>query len=106
MAAHIEAQLRAFARKVARPGNAPAQLTRAPKMSMHQVTVGTVDTGTGTVQVQFNGAADTTGGVRYIQAYTATNPPQAGDIAWGHHNGTDFTVVGRHIVPNSTVILP
>jgi hypothetical protein len=104
--ASIEAQLAAFARKVARPGNTPAQLTRAPKMSMHQVTIGTVDTGNGTVHVQFNGADDITEGVRYIQGYTDTNPPADGHIAWGFHNGTDFTVLGRHVIPNSTVILP
>jgi hypothetical protein len=100
--ASIEAQLAAFARKVARPGNTPAQLTRAPKLSMHQVTVVASDAGTGTAHIQFNGSDEVTEGIRVVPPYV----PQAGDVAWGFHNGTDFALFGRHEIPNNTVILP
>jgi hypothetical protein len=104
--ASISAQLAAFARKVVNPGTSSIRTTRTPKLSLHQVTVAATDPATGTVHVQFNGTTDVTEGIRVIQPYTDTNPAQAGDIAWGLHNGTDFAVFGRHVVPNSTVILP
>jgi hypothetical protein len=104
--ASISAQIAAFARKVASPGTASIRTTRTAKMSMHQVTIAATDTATGTVHVTFNGATDVVEGIRVIQPYTDTNPPAAGDIAWGLHNGTDFAVFGRHVIPSSTVILP
>lgn len=104
--ASITAQIAAFARKVTSPGNASIRTTRTPKLSLHQVTIAASDTGTNTVHVQFNGSDDITEGIRVIEPYSESNPPQAGDIAWGLHNGTDFGVFGRHRIPNGTVILP
>jgi hypothetical protein len=100
--ASISAQIAAFARQVARPGNAAAQVVRTPKLSMHQVTVVASDIGTNTAHIQFNGTDEVTEGIRVIPPYV----PAAGDIAWGFHNGTDFSLWGRHEIPNSTVILP
>jgi hypothetical protein len=104
--ASISAQWAALARKVTSPGSSSIRTTRTPKMSLHQVTIAAADTATNTVHVQFNGSTDVTEGIRVIQPYTDSNPAQAGDIAWGIHHGTDFVVFGRHVIPNSTVILP
>lgn len=100
--ASIQAQIAAFARQVARPGNTSAQVVRTPKLSMHQVTVVASDAGTNTAHIQFNGSTDVVEGIRVIPPYA----PAVGDIAWGFHNGTDFSLWGRHEIPNSTVILP
>lgn len=100
--ASISAQIAAFARQVARPGNTAAQVVRTPKLSMHQVTVVASDTGTGTAHIQFNGSDEVVEGIRVVPPYA----PQAGDVAWGFYNGTDFSLWGRHEIPNSTVILP
>jgi len=69
---------------------------------MHQVTVVAFDSGTNTAHIQFNGSDDVVEGIRVIPPYV----PTASDIAWGFHNGTDFSLWGRHEIPNSTVILP
>lgn len=42
---------------------------------------------------------------RFIAAYTPGNPPAGGDVVWAHHNGTDLRIIGRRIIPTSTVIL-
>lgn len=85
----------------------PAWLPRAPQVTLHQGVLSAVDLGRNTVQFQFN---DPSGlvlpGVRYLQAYSPSNPPQAGDVVWAHHFGTDFLVLGQHVVPTSTVVLP
>ena len=105
--ASIQAQIAAFARKVARPGNVPIRATREPKLSLHQVNVVVSDTSTNTVHVQFNdGSGNVTPGIQVMHMYSADNPPTAGDTSYGFHIGTDFIVVGRLAIPSSTVILP
>jgi hypothetical protein len=104
--ASISAQLASFARKVVNPGAASIRTTRAPKLSLHQVNVVVSDASTNTVHVQFNGTTDVTPGIQVMHMYSATNPPVANDTAYGFHNGTDFIVVGRLVIPASAVTLP
>lgn len=102
-----EASIARLARRVSRTDSSPAWVPRTPHLTLHQGTLSTVDVGTNTAHFAFN---DPSGlvvpGVRYLQAYSPTNPPQAGDIVWAQHYGTDMLILGQHIVPNSTVILP
>lgn len=84
----------------------PAWLPRTPRVSLHQGVLADVDLGRNTVQFAFN---DPSGlilpGVRYLQAYSDTNQPRAGDVVWAQHFGTDLMILGRHVVPTSTVTL-
>jgi hypothetical protein len=84
----------------------PAWLPRNPQVSMHQGTVTRVDNFNGVVDFQF---PDPSGlivpAVRYIQPYTADDPPLEGDVVWAQHYGTDFIVMGRHIVLGGTVTI-
>jgi len=74
-------------------------------MTMHQGTVGAVDPFKGVVDFQFN---DPSGliipGVRFLQAYSASNLPAEGHTVWAGHFGTDLVVLGQHIVPPNLVI--
>jgi hypothetical protein len=78
---------------------------RPQQMSMHLGTINSVNT--------FNGVADfltndpsglVIPSVRYIQPYTATNPPVVGDNVWMQHFGTDVLILGQHIVPQNFII--
>jgi hypothetical protein len=93
-----------LARSVQRGGSS-GWVPRAPQLTLHQGTVTDVDTFGGVVGFQIN---DPSGlvvpAVRYLQAYSATNPPTAGDIVWAHHYGTDLLVLGQHVVPPNIVI--
>jgi hypothetical protein len=93
-----------LARSVKR-GGTPAWLPRAPQMTLHQGWLDRVDLFKGIVDFQFN---DPSGlllpAVRYVQAYSAENPPQVGDVVWAQHYGTDFMILGRHVVPDDVVI--
>lgn len=100
-----EARFAAFARQLARPDNSSMHAPRTAQLSLHMGTIADVDLTTGTVRWSFNGSDTVADGVRFIQAYSDANPPQAGDIAWSHYNGTSLLVLGRHSVPNSTVTL-
>lgn len=74
-------------------------------MSMHMGTLAEVDNNTNSAHFMFN---DPSGlilpGVRVMQMYGGTNQPEAGHIVWGFHNGTDFMIMGQHIVPPNLVI--
>lgn len=100
-----EARFAAFARTLARPNGSSVRVPRSAELSLHMGTIADVDLTTGTVRWSFNGSDVVAGGVRFLQAYSDANPPQVGDTAWSHYNGTDLLVLGRHAVPNSTVIL-
>lgn len=95
-----------LARHVSR-GDTPAWMPRAPRVTLHKGLLADVDLGRSTVQFAFN---DPSGlvlpGVRFLQAYSDTNPPRTGDVVWAQHFGTDLMVIGRHVVPTSTVVLP
>jgi len=96
-----------LARAVASNDTSTARTQRAPQLTVHMGTIAAVDTGTNTAHFTFNdptGTVSPVPGVRYLQAYTPDNPPQAGDIVWAHHYGTDLMIIGRHVVPTSTVI--
>lgn len=90
-----------------RRGDLPAWLPRAPQVTMHQGTLDSVDIGRGVAAFGFN---DPSGlvvpSVRYLQAYSDTRPPEAGDVVWAQHFGTDLVILGRHVVPDATVIIP
>lgn len=87
-----------------RRSDSPAWLPRAPQVTLHQGVLDDVDPGRNVVNFAFN---DPSGlilpGVRYLQAYSATNLPQAGDVVWAQHFGTDLMILGRHVVPDATV---
>lgn len=83
-----------------------ARAPRSLALSLHMGKLAAVDTETNTAQFIVNGSAVQIPGVRYLQAYTADAPPAAGDVVWAHHNGTDLLILGQHVVPTSTVILP
>lgn len=100
-----EAQFAAFARQIARRDKSSSYAPETAQLSLHMGTIADVDLTTGTVSWAFNGSDVVQGGIRFLQAYTDTNPPQAGDTAWSHYNGTSLLVLGRHSVPNSTVVL-
>lgn len=100
-----DAQIARLARRVSRGGNSSSiRLPRAPQLTMHMGVLAAVDNNTNTAHFEFN---DPSGlivpGVRIVQAYTAANPAQAGDIVWAHHYGTDLMIVGQHMVPNNVV---
>jgi hypothetical protein len=84
----------------------PAWLPRGPQVTMHQGTVTRVDTYNGVVDFQF---PDPSGlivpSVRFIQPYTTDNPPLVGDVVWAQHYGTDFLVMGQHMVLGGTVVV-
>lgn len=85
--------------------NNPAWLPRAPRLTMHQGTITRVDTYNGLVDFQFpDPSGSILSAVRYIQPYTAGNPPQIGDVVWAHHYGTDFMVLGQHVSLNNFVV--
>jgi hypothetical protein len=101
----IDQRILAFADAISRPGPTPIRVPRPPQLSLHMGTIAAVDLGNNTVHWAFNGSDVVQGGIRFLQAYSDANPPQVGDVAWAQHNGTDLLVLGRHIIPNSTVIL-
>lgn len=84
--------------------NSTAWSPRAPQFSMHQGTVNAVDTFNGFVDFGLN---DPSGlvvpSVRYLQSYSADNPPTVGDVVWAQHFGTDLLVLGQHLVPPNFV---
>lgn len=104
--ASADARIAALARTLSRPINAPARVPRAPQLSLHQGLIASVDVGTNTVHWQFNGSDVVAEGVRYLHAYSPLNPPQVGDVAWAQLNGTSLLVLGRHVIPDSTIVLP
>lgn len=93
-----------LARQMARSDSLPAWMPRAPQLSVHMGTLAAIDNTTNTAHFQFN---DPSGlvlpGVRVLHTYSAANPPSVGDVVCAHHNGADFTIVGRYVVPTSTV---
>lgn len=94
--------IRDLARRISR-NDSSVRVTKEPRTSFHQGTLSAVDIGTNTVQFQHNGSNTEIPGVRYLVAYTADNPPRPGDKVWMQLHGTDPMILGRHVVPNSTV---
>ena len=99
-----DARIAALARNLRRPDNSPIRVPRTAQLSLHQGLIADVDVGTNTVHWSFNGSDEIATGIRYLQAYSDLNPPMVGDVAWAHYNGTSLLVLGRHAVPNSTVV--
>lgn len=91
--------------RAAKNGDQSAWLPRAPTLSFYQGTVNRVDNFNGVVDWEAN---DPSGlvlpGVRVLQAYSPLNQPGVGHVAVGVHVGTDFYILGQHVVPNSIVI--
>lgn len=104
--ASTDAVFARFANRVARPGSSSVRAPRTAQFSMHQGVIHDVDEFTNTVHWQFNGDDQIIPGIRYMHAYSPTNVPQVGDVAYGFMNGTSFVAAGRLLVPDSTVILP
>lgn len=103
--ASAEARIAALARQLTRPNNSPTRAPRSAELSLHMGTIAAVDLGTNTVHWGFNGSDIVAGGIRFLQAYSDVNPPAVGDTAWAHYNGTALLVLGRHAIPNTTVII-
>lgn len=83
-----------------------AWVNRSQQMSLHQGTLTRVDTYNGVVDFQFPDPAGLiVPSVRYLRQYTDTNLPQEGHVVWGIHNGTDFTILGQHVVLNGVVTM-
>lgn len=78
---------------------------RPGRWSLEMGTIAGTDIGNNVAHVALNGTDDIAYGVRYIQAYGPDNPPQDGDVTWGHYNGRYMLLLGRHVVPNGAVIL-
>ena len=79
---------------------------RAPTPTLHLGVLTGVDIGRNTVSFLANDPAlKEIPGVRYLQAYSAANPPQEGDVVRALHFGTAIMILGRHVVPDSAVIL-
>ncbi len=104
--ASADAMFSRFGNRVSRPGSSSVRGPRTAQLSFHQGEIHDVDEFTNTVHWQFNGDDTVIPGIRYMHAYSPTNPPEAGHAAYGFMNGTSFVVAGRLLVPDSTVILP
>jgi hypothetical protein len=93
-----------LARNIKRGGASTAWVPRAPQVTLHMGTVGAVDLFSGIVDFEFN---DPSGlvlpGVRFMQAYSAADPPAVGHTVWAQHFGTDIVVLGQHVVPPNIV---
>lgn len=91
--------------RAAKRGDQSAWTPRLPTMSFYQGTVNRVDNFNGVVDFETN---DPSGlvlpSVRVLQAYSPDNLPGVGHVAVGVHVGTDFYILGQHVVPNSIVI--
>jgi hypothetical protein len=94
--------IRDLARRISRTDSS-VRVPRSPSTSLHQGVLTAVDVGTNTVEFEHNGTGTSIPGVRYLVAYTADNPPKPGDVVWMQLHGTDPMILGRHVVPNSTV---
>lgn len=98
--------------RVARRGDEPASNPRPPQMSLHKGWVRGVDIGRNVAGFEFNEPEDlhpsglVVPGVGFMQAYTADNPPQDGEVAWLQQWGNTVMLLGRHVVPDSTVTAP
>lgn len=95
----------AEAARAAKRGGQPAWIPRPTSMQLYQGTINSVDHFNGVVDFETN---DPSGlvlpGVRVLQAYSPSNPTGVGHVAVGVYVGTDFYVIGQHVVPNSIVI--
>lgn len=93
-----------LARNIKRTTSA-AWTPRPQQMTMHQGVVNAVDVFSGVADFQTN---DPSGAVvpavRFLQAYSADNPPSVGDVVWAQHFGTDLLIIGQHVVPPNIVI--
>lgn len=101
----LDAQIARFARRASRGGNSSSiRLPRAPQLSLHMGTLAAVDNNTNTAHFAFN---DPSGlivpGVRVVQAYGGTNQPAAGHDVWAYSYGTDFMIIGQHVIPTNIV---
>lgn len=101
-----DANIARLTRRMARGDNSSSiRLPRAPQLSLHMGTLAAVDTNTNTAHFQFN---DPSGlivpGVRVVQAYGGDNQPEVGHTVWAYNYGTDFMIIGQHIIPTNTII--
>ena len=94
-----------FSRAVTSSGDSSSSRTqRPPQLSMHYATLTGVDNINGVADIQLNDPSQyVISGVRVATPYTATNTPSVGDVVIVHHYGTDITIVGQHVIPNTTV---
>jgi hypothetical protein len=100
-----DAQITRLARRVSRGNNTSSiRLPRAPQLSLHMGTLADVDNNTNTAHFEFN---DPSGlivpGVRVVQAYGGTNQPAIGHTVWAYNYGTDFMIIGQHIIPTNII---
>lgn len=101
----LETAIARAARRTSRGNNSSSiRLPRTPQLSLHLGTIAAADTNTNTAHFQFN---DPSGlvipGVRVCQTYGGGFQPAAGHLAWAFHNGTDFMILGQHVIPTNLV---
>jgi hypothetical protein len=93
-----------LARNIKRGGASTGWVQRAPTMTLHMGTVGTVDQFNNVLDFNYNDPSNQTqAGVRVLQSYSPDNPPAEGHTVLAIHTGTDLWVIGQHIVPTSVV---
>lgn len=97
--------IRNVAQRISR-NDSGTRVPKNPTQSLHQGTLTAVDIGTNTVHFEHNASGVVIPGVRYLVAYTADSPPAVDDVVWMQKHGTDQIILGRHLVPDSTVKFP
>lgn len=81
-------------------------MSRAPTLTLHLGWLDDVDLYRNTAVLRTNDPSlQTLPAVRWVETYSATNPPSAGDIVQALHVGTSVRILGRLVVPNSAVDL-
>ena len=79
---------------------------RAQEPTIHMGVLGGVDLGRRTAALLTNvPSMKELPTVRWMESYTALNQPTAGDVVRFLHVGTSVHILGRLVVPDSTVIL-
>lgn len=79
---------------------------RAALPTLHMGVLTGVDYGRNTASLLTNDPSlNVLHGVGVLQAYSETNLPQTGDLVRALHFGTALMILGRQLVPDSTVIL-
>jgi hypothetical protein len=91
--------------QIARPDES-VWVPRAQEPTIHMGVLTGVDLGRSTVSLQTNVPAMTQlSPVGWVESYSPVNQPATGDVVRMLHFGTSVLVLGRHVVPNSTVLL-
>lgn len=93
-----------LARNIKRGGTTTGWVQRAPTMTLHMGTAGTVDQFNNVADFNYNDPSNAVQSrVRVLLPYPAGVSPAEGDTVIAIHTGTDMWIIGQHIVPTSVV---